>query len=95
MDRIPWNLLDGKRVIGNLGSIIGDVTNIVFDEKDGRILFFEIEPVEGSILDIEEGKKVLIPFKLVYSVRDVVVINEELLESEGIKIKKMIKTIED
>ncbi|WP_456472771.1 PRC-barrel domain-containing protein [Methanocaldococcus sp.] len=95
MDRIPWNLLDGKRVIGNLGSIIGDVTNVVFDEKDGRILFFEIEPVEGSILDIEEGKKVLIPFKLVYSVRDVVVINEELLESEGIKIKKMIKTIED
>ncbi|WP_456419268.1 PRC-barrel domain-containing protein [Methanocaldococcus infernus] len=87
MEKMPWRILEGKKIVGSLGSIIGEVVDLIFNDEDGKLVFIEVKPVEGSILDIEEGKNVLIPYKLVISIKDVVVINEELLEEEGIKTK--------
>ncbi|XRO76162.1 PRC-barrel domain-containing protein [Methanocaldococcus sp. 10A] len=85
MEKIPAKLLFERNVIGNMGSVIGKVKDIIFDEKVGKLVSLEIEPVEHSPVYIEEGKNVLIPYKIVVAVKDVVVIDEKCLNRVNIK----------
>ncbi|ACX72788.1 PRC-barrel domain protein [Methanocaldococcus vulcanius M7] len=86
MERMPAKLLFERTVIGNKGSVMGKVKDIVFDEKVGRLVSLEIEPSEHSPVMREEGKNVLLPYKLVVAIKDVVVIDESNLNRINIRV---------
>ncbi|ADC68747.1 PRC-barrel domain protein [Methanocaldococcus sp. FS406-22] len=86
MEKMPAKILFERSIIGNKGSVIGKVKDIVFDEKVGRLVSLEVEPAEHSPIMIEEGKNVLIPYKLVVAIKDVVVIDETNLNRANIRV---------
>ncbi|MEO2117576.1 MAG: PRC-barrel domain-containing protein [Methanocaldococcus sp.] len=85
MEKMPAKLLFGRSIVGNLGSVIGTVKDVIFDEKLGKLVSLEVEPSENSPIKIEEGRNVLIPYKIVVSVKDVVVIDEKCLNKVNIR----------
>jgi sporulation protein YlmC with PRC-barrel domain len=86
MEKMPAKLLFERSIIGSKGKIIGKVKDVVFDEKIGRLVSLEVEPAENSPIMIEAGKNVLIPYKLVMAIKDVVVIDEEGLKMTHIRV---------
>ena len=86
MEKMPAKLLFDRSIIGNKGSVVGKVKDVVFDEKIGRLVSLEVEPAENSPVMIEAGKNVLIPYKLVVAIKDVVVVDEEGLKRAHIRV---------
>ena len=86
MEKMPAKLLIDRSIIGSKGKIIGKVKDIVFDEKIGKLVSLEVEPVENSPVMIEAGKNVLIPYKLVKSIEDVVIVDEDGLKRVHIRV---------
>ncbi|MCD6414920.1 MAG: PRC-barrel domain-containing protein [Candidatus Diapherotrites archaeon] len=76
--------LGGKRVITNKGEEIGRLSDIQFDEHTGVLETFLVEPAEESKtaknLPRTEDDFVAIPFKAVFAVSDVIVVDETLLK---------------
>ena len=76
--------LGGKRVITNKGEEVGRLSDIQFDEKTGALENFLVEPSEDSkiaqALPRNEEDFIVIPFKAVFAVSDVVVVDESLLK---------------
>ena len=83
---MPAKLLFGRIIVGNMGSAIGKVKDVIFDDKIGRLVSLEVEPAEHSPIMIEEGKNVLIPYKLVVAIKDVVVIDKTNLNRVNIRV---------
>ena len=83
---MPAKLLFDRSIIGNKGSVVGKVKDVVFDEKIGRLVSLEVEPAENSPVMIEAGKNVLIPYKLVVAIKDVVVVDEDGLKRAHIRV---------
>jgi sporulation protein YlmC with PRC-barrel domain len=75
--------LGGKRVITNKGEEIGRLSDIKIDEKSGALQVFLIEPAEESKLAQNlprtEEDFISVPFKAVFAVSDVIVVDETLL----------------
>ena len=86
MEKMPAKLLFDRSIIGNKGSVVGKVKDVVFDEKIGRLVSLEVEPAENSPVMIEAGKNVLIPYKLVVAIKDVVVVDEDGLTRAHIRV---------
>jgi sporulation protein YlmC with PRC-barrel domain len=86
MEKMPAKLLFDRSIIGNKGSVVGKVKDVVFDEKIGRLVSLEVEPAENSPVMIEAGKNVLIPYKLVVAIKDVVVVDEDGLKRAHIRV---------
>lgn len=88
MKKMPGKLIIGKAVIGDEGSSLGELKDIIFDEKTGKIVSIEVMPYEGSILKelYPESEKVLILFKAVKSIKDFVSVYEKELKPENIKV---------
>ena len=86
MEKMPAKLLFERSIIGNKGSVVGKVKDVVFDEKIGRLVSLEVEPAENSPVMIEAGKNVLIPYKLVVAINDVVVVDEDGLKRAHIRV---------
>lgn len=76
--------LGGKRVITNKGEEIGRLSDIQIDEKSGDLEVFLIEPAEESKfaqgLPRTEEEFVAVPFKAIFAVSDVIVVDENLLK---------------
>ncbi len=74
--------LGGKRIITNKGEEIGRLSDILIDETTGKIEAFLIEPNNASKiaknLMKHEGLG-MIPFKAVFAVSDVIVVDESML----------------
>ncbi|AXI25138.1 hypothetical protein CFE53_02810 [Methanofervidicoccus sp. A16] len=88
MTKIPFRELCGKSIIGNMGGIIGKVTDVVFDENTGKIISLDIEPSENSPIPSSDEYYKLIPFKIVLGIKDVVVIDESKINSVKIISKE-------
>ena len=74
--------LGGKRVITNKGEEIGRLSDILIDEKTGAIDAFLVEPNhESKIVKnlATNGRLVIVPYKAVFAVSDVIVVDETLL----------------
>ena len=74
--------LGGKRVITNKGEEIGRLSDILIDEKTGAIDAFLVEPNhESKIVKnlTTSGRLVIVPYKSVFAVSDVIVVDETLL----------------
>ncbi|ACV24136.1 PRC-barrel domain-containing protein [Methanocaldococcus fervens] len=88
MEKMPARLLFERNVVGNMGSILGKVKDVIFDERIGRLVSLEVEPTENS--PIEEGKNVLIPYRIVTAIKDVVVVDEKSLNKVNIRPSQSI-----
>ena len=74
--------LGGKRIITNKGEEIGRLSDILIEEKTGRIESFLLEPNNESKLvkDLpRRDRVVLVPYKAVFAVSDVIVVDETML----------------
>ena len=74
--------LGGKRVITNKGEEIGRLSDILIDEKSGAMDAFLIEPASDSKIarNMERRDRlVMVPYKSVFAVSDVIVVDENLL----------------
>jgi sporulation protein YlmC with PRC-barrel domain len=75
-------------VISDRGLQIGKISDIIFDEKDGKIMSLVIKPaskeIVGSVQRDSSGNAI-IPFNSVMSIRDFVVVNERVLAIQQLK----------
>jgi sporulation protein YlmC with PRC-barrel domain len=75
--------LGGKRVITNRGEEIGRLSDMTIDEGNGRLESLIVEPNAASKLarNLSSSKEKLIniPYKAVFAVGDVIVVDESLL----------------
>ena len=79
--KVSFRELSGKSIVGNMGGIIGTVTDVVFDENTGKILSLDIEPSEQSPIPPSEDCYRLIPYRIVLAIKDVVIIDESKINS--------------
>ena len=75
--------LGGKRVITNRGEEIGRLSDMTIDESTGRLEGLIVEPnmaskVAKNLVSSRE-KLMNIPYKAVFAVGDVIVVDESLL----------------
>ncbi|RLG21999.1 hypothetical protein DRN74_01140 [Candidatus Micrarchaeota archaeon] len=74
--------LGGKRVITNKGEEIGRLSDMLIEEKSGKIDALLIEPNRESKLArnlATHDKLAIVPYKSVFAVSDVIVVDESLL----------------
>lgn len=75
-------------VITDRGLEIGKINDIIFDEKDGKIITIVVKPASkeavGSMQRDASGNA-LVPFSAVMSIRDYVVVNERVLAIQQLK----------
>lgn len=73
--------LGGKRVITNKGEEIGRLSDLVVDDKTGKIDAFILEPNSDSKLarDLTRDRVITVPYKAVFAVSDVIVVDETML----------------
>ena len=74
--------LGGKRVITNKGEEIGRLSDMIIEEVSGKIDALLLEPNNDSKLSrnlATHDKLVLVPYKAVFAVSDVIVVDESLL----------------
>ena len=86
--KIPFKKLCGKSIVGNMGSVIGTVIDVVFDENTGKLISFDIEPSEQSPIPPSDDCYRLIPYRIVLAIRDVVVIDETKINKVKIISKR-------
>jgi len=86
--KIPFKKLYGKSIVGNMGSIIGTVMDVVFDENTGKLISFDIEPSDQSPIPPSHDCYRLIPYRIVLAIRDAVVIDETKINKVKIISKK-------
>jgi sporulation protein YlmC with PRC-barrel domain len=74
--------LGGKKVITNKGEEVGRLSDIQIDEDDGKLAAFFVEPAGDSKLAknlTKEHNLAVVPYKAVFAVSDVIVVDEALL----------------
>lgn len=74
--------LGGKRIITNKGEEIGRLSDMLIDEKSGKIDALLIEANNDSKLArnlAAHDRLVNVPYKAVFAVSDVIVVDESLL----------------
>ena len=74
--------LGGKRIITNKGEEIGRLSDMIIDEKSGNIDALLIEANNDSKLAknlATHDRLVHVPYKSVFAVSDVIVVDESLL----------------
>ena len=86
--KISFKRLYGKSIVGNMGSIIGTVIDVVIDENTGKIISLDVEPSDQSPIPPSDDCYRLIPYKIVLAIRDVVVIDESKINKIKIISKK-------
>jgi sporulation protein YlmC with PRC-barrel domain len=80
MSKIYAGNLAGKEIVTIEGTILGEVENIVFDVKTGKLVDMIVKPDAEISRDRyrENGKFVLISFDSVSAVKDYIVVDNEL-----------------
>jgi sporulation protein YlmC with PRC-barrel domain len=77
-------------VVSDRGLQIGRLTDVTFDERDGRILSLLVRPVSSETLSgisRDDRGNVVVPFNAVMSIRDFIVVNERVLAIQQLKAK--------
>ena len=82
--------LRGIRVISDRGLQIGQLSDMLIDETNGRILSLVVKPVGKEVLkDLpkDESGLPLVPLEAVMAIRDFIVVNERVLAIQQLKTK--------
>ena len=75
-------------VISDRGLQIGKISDIFFDEKEGKIITIVVKPSSRQAvgnMQRDASGNALIPFSAVMSMRDYVVVNERVLAIQQLK----------
>ncbi|MDI6642798.1 MAG: PRC-barrel domain-containing protein [Candidatus Hodarchaeaceae archaeon] len=75
-------------VISDRGTQVGRLGDLLFDEKDGKILSLVVRPISKDVLagvPRDSSGNALIPFNAVMSIRDFIVVNERVLAVHQLK----------
>ena len=76
--------LGGKRVITNKGEEVGRLSDIRIEERSGELDTFLVEPSEDSKfaqkLPRNEEDFIAVPYKAIFAVSDVIVVDENLIK---------------
>lgn len=85
-------LLAGKlrsmMVISDRGLQLGRLSDILFDEDNGKVLFLLVKPLTKDMLKgvpQDSSGNAMVPFSAVMSVRDFIVVNERVLAIQQLK----------
>ena len=82
--------LRGIGVITDRGLQIGQLSDMLIDETNGKILSLVVKPVGKEVLkDLpkDESGSSLVPFETVMAIRDFIVVNERVLAIQRLKTK--------
>lgn len=81
--------LPGKKVISTDGEEVGNLLDIEFDTKTGKLLYVIIDPNENFAYRNEKLKtddgKIKIPFDAVMAAKDYVIVDKKFLVTTGQK----------
>lgn len=87
-------LLAGKlksmMVISDRGLQLGRLSDLLFDESNGKVLFLLVKPLTKDTLKgvpQDAAGNAMIPFSAVMSIRDFIVVNERVLAIQQLKGK--------
>lgn len=78
MGKVFAGEIAGKEIVNIDGTVLGELENLTFDLRTGRLVDLVVKPDPGVDHQRyrEEGKYVLIPFGSVVSVKDCIVVDE-------------------
>lgn len=88
MPQILASKLRAVGVITDRGLQIGKLSDIIFDEKDGKIISLVVKPASREVvtsMQRDSSGNAIIPFTAVMSIRDFVVVNERVLAIQQLK----------
>ncbi len=88
MAQILASKLKSVGVISDRGLQIGKISDILFDEKDGKIITIVVKPSSREAvgnMQRDASGNALVPFSAVMSIRDYVVVNERVLAIQQLK----------
>jgi len=75
--------LGGKRIITNRGEEIGRLSDMIIEEGSGKLEALIVEPNSASKLaknlSTSKDRLITVPYKAVFAVGDVIVVDESLL----------------
>ncbi len=78
MGKIFASSLDGKGIVNVDGAVLGELEDMLFDLKTGKLVDMIVKPDSelNRIKYRENGKFVCIPFSSVVAVKDYIVVDE-------------------
>jgi sporulation protein YlmC with PRC-barrel domain len=78
MSKVFAGDIAGKEIVDINGTVLGEVENVVFDQKTGQLIDLVAKPDSQLRRQKyrEEGKYVLIPFSSVVAIKDYIVVDE-------------------
>ncbi len=88
MTQVMVSKLRAIGVISDRGMQVGRLTDILFDERDGKIISLVVRPISKDVLigvPRDPSGDALLPFSAVMSIRDFVVVNERVLAVHQLK----------
>ena len=88
MAQILASKLKSVGVISDRGLQIGKISDILFDEREGKIITIVVKPASREAvgnMQRDASGNALIPFSAVMSIRDYVVVNERVLAIQQLK----------
>jgi len=88
LSQILASKLRSVGVVTDRGLQIGKISDIIFDEKDGKIVSLLIKPASKEVVASvprDSSGNAVIPFNAVMSIRDFVVVNERVLAIQQLK----------
>lgn len=76
--------LPGKKIVATNGEEVGNLLDIEFDTKTGKLLYLIVDPNENFLyknenkIKVEDGK-IKLPFDAVLAARDYVIVDQRFL----------------
>lgn len=86
MGKVFAGTMAGKEIVNIDGAVLGELENVVFELKTGKLVDLVIKPDSelNRMKYREQGKFVLIPFSSVVAVKDYIVVDESrAVKKEG------------
>jgi len=77
-------------VISDRGLQLGRLSDLLFDETNGKVMFLLVRPLTKDMLKgvpQDPSGNAMIPFSAVMSIRDFIVVNEKVLAIQQLKGK--------
>lgn len=78
-DKIAGSQLIGRNVVSDRGLIIGKLVDMSIESKGGKVTMLIVKPgkdIDTKNFSTNEQGELLIPFKAVKAVKDVLIVNE-------------------
>ncbi len=78
-DKVAGSQLVGRNVVSDRGLVIGRLVDLSIEAKGGKVTMLIVKPgkdIDTKNFSTTEAGELLIPFKAVKAVKDVIIVNE-------------------